>query len=99
MTQALVDNRRNAWKRGGTAVDATSAVEVARQAGLDWQVTSVPIQGYVHNQVSEQETVTDYYEIPKKQGILKLAKTMRTQSLVLSVTSIRLFRTWKYSVH
>ena len=74
MTQALVDNRRNAWKRGGTAVDATSAVEVAKQAGLDWEVMSVPIQGYVHNQVSEQETVTDYYEVPNKQGILKLGK-------------------------
>jgi len=74
MTQALVDNRRNAWKRGGTAVNATSAVEVAKQAGLDWQVTSVPIQGYVHTPVSEHESVTDYYEVPKKQGILKLGK-------------------------
>lgn len=74
MTQVLVDNRRNAWKRGGTAVDATSAVEVAKQAGLDWEVKAVPIQGYVHSQVSAQETVTDYYEIPKKQGILKLGK-------------------------
>ena len=74
MTQALVDNRRNAWKRGGTAVSATSAVEVAKQAGLDWEVMSVPIQGYVHTPVSAQETVTDYYEVPKKQGILKLGK-------------------------
>ena len=74
MTQALVDNRRNAWKRGGTAVNATSAVEVAKQAGLDWEVMSVPIQGYVHTPVSSQETVTDYYEVPKKQGILKLGK-------------------------
>ena len=56
MTQTLVDNRRNAWKRGGTAVNATSAEEVAKQAGLDWEVMSVPIQGYVHTPVSANET-------------------------------------------
>jgi len=74
MTQALVDNRRNAWKRGGTAVNASSAVEVAKQAGLDWEVQAVPIQAYVHTPVNDQESVTDYYEVPKKQGILKLGK-------------------------
>lgn len=74
MTQTLIDNRRNAWKRGGTAVNATSAVEVAKQAGLDWEVQAVPIQAYVSSQVNELENVTDYYEVPKKQGILKLSK-------------------------
>lgn len=74
MTQTLVDNRRNAWKRSGTAVNATSAAEVAKQAGLDWEAMSIPIQGYVHTPVNEHETVTDYYEVPKKQGILKLGK-------------------------
>ena len=39
MTQVLVDNRRNAWNKGGTSVDATSAIDVAKQAGLDWTVS------------------------------------------------------------
>jgi len=43
MTQVLVDNRRNAWKRGGTEVNATSASEVAKQAGLDWTVATKPL--------------------------------------------------------
>jgi phage/plasmid-like protein (TIGR03299 family) len=72
MTQILVDNRRNAWKRGGTAVNGTSASSVAREAGLDWTVKTVDLQGYVNNKVSDYETVSDYYPVPNKQGVLKL---------------------------
>ena len=74
MTQVLVDNRRNAWKRGGTAVNGTSAQAVAREAGLDWEVTTVPLQGYVDSSVNKYESVTDYYPVPNKQGVLKLGK-------------------------
>ena len=74
MTQALVDNRRNAWKRGGTAVQGTSASAVAREAGLDWEVKTVPLQGYVDSSVNKYESVTDYYPVPNRQGILKLDK-------------------------
>jgi len=74
MTQVLVDNRRNAWKRGGTAVKGTSAREVAQQAGLDWEVRTIPLQGYVESSVNNYESVTDYYEVPNKQGVLRLDK-------------------------
>jgi len=63
---------RSAWTRGGTAVNATSASEAARQAGLDWEVTLAPLQAYLTNPVSDYESVTDYYEVPKKQGVLRL---------------------------
>ena len=72
MTEVLIDNRRNAWKRGGTAVEGTSASSVAKQAGLDWNVKTVDLQGYVTNKVSEYESVSDYYPVPNKQGVLKL---------------------------
>ena len=72
MTEVLVDNRRNAWKRGGTAVNGTSASSVAREAGLDWTVKTVDLQGYVNQKVSDYETVSDYYPVPNKQGVLKL---------------------------
>jgi phage/plasmid-like protein (TIGR03299 family) len=72
MTQVLVNNRRNAWKRGGTAVEGTSAQAVAREAGLDWTVKTVDLQGYVNQKVSDFETVSDYYPVPNKQGVLKL---------------------------
>ena len=62
---------RSAWTRGGTAVNATSASEAARQAGLDWEVQLAPLQAYVTNAVSDYESVTDYYEVPKKQGVLR----------------------------
>jgi len=74
MTQVLVDNRRNAWKRGGVEVNATTAVGVAQQAGLDWDVMTVPLQAYVNHNVNPYEVQTDYYEVPKKQGVLKLGK-------------------------
>jgi phage/plasmid-like protein (TIGR03299 family) len=63
---------RSAWTRGGTAVNATSASEAARQAGLDWEVQLAPLQAYVTNAVSDYESVTDYYEVPKKQGVLRV---------------------------
>lgn len=61
MTTALVDNRRNAWKRGGTAVDATSAVEAARQAGLDWTVSLTDLWAHKDGMI----------QVPKKQAVLK----------------------------
>lgn len=65
---------RYAWMQQGTAVNASSASQAAAQAGLDWEVMQVPIQAYVTNQVNPYESVTDYYDIPRKHGILKLGK-------------------------
>lgn len=62
----------SSWTRGGTAVEAGSASEAARQAGLDWEVTATPLQAYVNNKVNDYESVTDYYDVPRKQGILRL---------------------------
>lgn len=62
----------SSWTRGGTAVEAGSASEAARQAGLDWEVMPVPIQAYVHSNVNPYEVVTDYYEVPRKKGILRI---------------------------
>ena len=64
----------SAWTRGGTAVEAGSASEAARQAGLDWNVMLADMQAYVKNEVNPYETVTDYYEVPKKQAVIKLGK-------------------------
>jgi phage/plasmid-like protein (TIGR03299 family) len=64
----------SSWTRGGTAVEAGSASEAARQAGLDWNVMLADMQAYVKNEVNPYETVTDYYEVPKKQAVIKLGK-------------------------
>ena len=69
----------SSWTRGGTAVEAGSASEAAKQAGLDWNVMTVPIQAYVNSNVNPYEVVTDYYSVPRKQGILKLGKNNENQ--------------------
>lgn len=61
----------SSWTRGGTAVEAGSASEAATQAGLNWEVTPVPIQAYRNRNVNPYETVTDYFEVPRKQAILR----------------------------
>jgi phage/plasmid-like protein (TIGR03299 family) len=62
----------SSWTRGGTAVEAGSASEAATQAGLNWEVKAVPIQAYVNHNVNPYEVVTDYYAVPRKQGILRI---------------------------
>lgn len=64
----------SAWTRGGVAVEAGSASEAAKQAGLDWEVMNIPIQAYANYNVNPYEVMTDYYEVPRKQAILKLGK-------------------------
>lgn len=69
----------SSWTRGGTAVEAGSASEAARQAGLDWNVMLADMQAYVTNEVNPYEKVTDYYSIPRKQAVLKLGKDNNNQ--------------------
>jgi phage/plasmid-like protein (TIGR03299 family) len=64
----------SSWTRGGTAVEAGSASEAARQAGLDWNVMLADMQAYIKSEVNPYETVTDYYPVPKKQAVIKLGK-------------------------
>jgi len=72
--KALAKLNKQAWVQAGTAVNAGSASEAARQAGLDWNVMLADMQAYVKSDVNPYESVTDYYEVPKKQAVLKLGK-------------------------
>jgi len=65
---------KQAWVQAGTAVNAGSASEAARQAGLDWNVMLADMEAIVSNKVNEFETVTDHYPVPKRQAVLKLGK-------------------------
>ena len=66
--------RKQSWVQAGTAVNAGSASEAARQAGLDWNVMLADMEAIVSNKVNEYETVTDHYPVPKRQAVLKLSK-------------------------
>lgn len=62
MTTANVDSKnRSAWIKAGVAVEATSAAQVAEQAGLNWTVS-----------LSEMHT-EQFMHVPKKQAVVKKA--------------------------
>jgi len=63
---------KSAWVKAGVAVNASSAAYAAEQAGLNWTVKLTDIQSYVTNQVSDYETVTDYYPITNRKAVLRL---------------------------
>jgi phage/plasmid-like protein (TIGR03299 family) len=65
---------KQSWVKAGTAVNAASASEAARQAGLDWNVMLADMEAIVSNKVNDYETVTDHYPVPKRQAVIKLGK-------------------------
>jgi len=68
----MITTNKSAWVKAGVAVNATSAAYAAEQAGLNWTVKLTDIQSYVTNQVSDYETVTDYYPITNRKAVLRL---------------------------
>lgn len=64
---------RSAWVRGGTAVQATSASDAARQAGLDWTVRTGELQAVSTPITIDEHGVTPatYIDVPKKQAIVR----------------------------
>jgi phage/plasmid-like protein (TIGR03299 family) len=74
LSKSVENTRKQAWVQAGTAVNAGSASEAARQAGLDWTVMLADMEAIVSNKVNEFETLTDHYPVPKRQAVLKLGK-------------------------
>ena len=68
----MITTNKSAWVKAGVAVNASSAAYAAEQAGLNWTVKLTDIQSYVTNQVSDYETVTDYYPITNRKAVLRL---------------------------
>lgn len=65
---------KQAWVQTGTAVNAGSASEAAKQAGLDWNVMLADMEAIVSNKVNKYETLIDSYPVPKRQAVIKLGK-------------------------
>lgn len=74
LNKSVEKTRKQAWVQAGTAVNAESASEAARQAGLDWNVMLADMEAVVSNKVNEYETLTDHYPVPKRQAVIKLGK-------------------------
>jgi phage/plasmid-like protein (TIGR03299 family) len=62
---------KQAWVQAGTAVNAGSASEAARQAGLDWTVELSDMFVERKTIVSPYETITDKLDVPKRQAVIK----------------------------
>ena len=62
---------KQAWVQAGTAVNAGSASEAARQAGLDWTVELSDMFVERKTIVSPYETLTDRLDVPKRQAVIK----------------------------
>jgi len=71
---------KRAWVRAGTAVNAGSASEAARQAGLDWTVELSDMFVERKTIVSPYETITDKLDVPKRQAVIK--RTDSTESII-----------------
>jgi phage/plasmid-like protein (TIGR03299 family) len=62
---------KQAWVQAGTAVNAGSASEAARQAGLDWSVELSDMFVERKTIVSPYETTTDRLDVPRRQAVVK----------------------------
>jgi phage/plasmid-like protein (TIGR03299 family) len=66
MTTVIEDRvpgvNKSSWKKGGTAVNATSASDAARQAGLDWTVSTHDMSVFTDKHV---------LKVDKKQAVVK----------------------------
>ena len=62
---------KQAWVQAGTAVNAGSASEAARQAGLDWTVELSDMFVERKTIVSPFESITDRLDVPKRQAVIK----------------------------
>lgn len=63
--------RKQAWTQAGTAVNAGSASEAARQASLDWMVELSDMFTERKSIVSPFESVTNKLEVPRRQAVVK----------------------------
>jgi phage/plasmid-like protein (TIGR03299 family) len=62
---------KQSWVQAGTAVNAGSASEAARQAGLDWSVELSDMFVERKTIVSPYDTITSKIEVPKRQAVIK----------------------------
>jgi len=71
---------KQAWVKAGTAVNAGSASEAARQAGLDWTVELSDMFVERKTIVSPFESITDRLDVPKRQAVIK--RTEDSESVI-----------------
>lgn len=92
MTTTNLAPRKAAWTRAGTAVTATSAAEVASQAGLDWSVSLHDMTARYDIPVSESESVTRNIPVENKKAVIKTTPTGETTSIGVVGNKYKVFQ-------
>ena len=80
LSKSVEKTRKQSWVQAGTAVNAGSASEAARQAGLDWTVELSDMFVERKTIVSPYETLTDKLDVPKRQAVIK--RTEKDESVI-----------------
>jgi len=70
--QVVTKMNKQAWVQAGTAVNAGSASEAARQAGFDWTVQLTDMYSQREVPVSGLESWTEKLIVPKRQAVVKI---------------------------
>ena len=74
--------RKSAWHKAGVAVEATSASEVASQAGLDWSVSLHDVTAtYTVPGENGTNMVKDYIPIENKKAVIKTTPYGQTSAI------------------
>jgi len=83
--KALSKLNKQAWVQAGTAVNAGSASEAARQAGLDWTVSLADMQATYKQPIGVDDMFTHRVEVPNKQAVLKFMPGNAVPEAVIGV--------------
>ena len=76
---------KQAWVKAGTAVNAGSASEAARQAGLDWTVSLADIQATYKQPIGDNDTFTHRLDVSRRQAVLKFMPDASVPESVIGV--------------
>jgi phage/plasmid-like protein (TIGR03299 family) len=83
--KAVAKLNKQAWVQAGTAVNAGSASEAARQAGLDWTVQLTDMQATYKQPIGDNDTFTHRLEVPRRQAVLKFMPNTSVPESVIGV--------------
>lgn len=89
MTTTVPLKNVSAFTRSGIAVTATSAMDVAKQAGLDWTVSLTDLQATYTRPIGNNDTFTHRLSVSNKQAVIKTMAGCDVPEAVIGVVGKR----------
>jgi phage/plasmid-like protein (TIGR03299 family) len=88
-TSAVAPKNVSAFTRSGIAVTATSAMDVAKQAGIDWTVSLTDLQATYTRPIGNNDTFTHRIPVTNKQAVIKTMPGSDVPESVIGVVGKR----------